>query len=298
MYCEEKIQLKDAFWGEKVHLIREKVLPYQWEALNDRIEGADKSYCIRNFRTAARVNALRRQGVTLPEQPTDDFVSLPRGNALLPEHKKGDNAFYGYVFQDSDLYKWIEAAAYSLMMKADDSLEHTIDEMVDLLEEATLNDGYLDTFYSIKNPKKRFSNLRDHHELYCFGHLAEAAVAYYEATGKKQLLHLAGAVCRSDLQNYFGKEEGKCHGYPGHELAEMALVRLYRHTGKTFLFRVSKIFCAGAWQGAKLFSKRAWRKRFRYALLSGAAAGARADGSGGACCACNVICIPGLQILR
>lgn len=151
MYCEEKIQLKDDFWGEKVRLIREKVLPYQWEALNDRIEGADKSYCIRNFRTAARVNALRRQGVTLPEQPTDDFVSLPRGDALLPEHKKGDNAFYGYVFQDSDLYKWIEAAAYSLMMKADDSLEHTIDEMVDLLEEATLNDGYLDTFYSIKN---------------------------------------------------------------------------------------------------------------------------------------------------
>lgn len=241
MYCEEKIQLKDDFWGEKVRLIREKVLPYQWEALNDRIEGADKSYCIRNFRTAARVNALRRQGVTLPEQPTDDFMSLPRGDALLPEHKKGDNAFYGYVFQDSDLYKWIEAAAYSLMMKADDSLEHTIDEMVDLLEEATLNDGYLDTFYSIKNPKKRFSNLRDHHELYCFGHLAEAAVAYYEATGKKQLLHLAERF--ADLIcELFGKEEGKCHGYPGHELAEMALVRLYRHTGKTSYLELARYF--------------------------------------------------------
>lgn len=99
MYCEEKIQLKDDFWGEKVRLIREKVLPYQWEALNDRIEGADKSYCIRNFRTAARVNALRRQGATLPEQPTDDFVSLPRGNALLPEHKKGIMRFMDMFFR-------------------------------------------------------------------------------------------------------------------------------------------------------------------------------------------------------
>lgn len=127
------------------------------------------------------------------------------------------------------------------MMKADDSLEHTIDEMVDLLEEATLNDGYLDTFYSIKNPKKRFSNLRDHHELYCFGHLAEAAVAYYEATGKKQLLHLAERF--ADLIcELFGKEEGKCHGYPGHELAEMALVRLYRHTGKTSYLELARYF--------------------------------------------------------
>lgn len=191
------------------------------------------------------------------------------------------------MFFRTCLYKWIEAAAYSLMMKADDSLEHTIDEMVDLLEEATLNDGYLDTFYSIKNPKKRFSNLRDHHELYCFGHLAEAAVAYYEATGKKQLLHLAERF--ADLIcELFGKEEGKCHGYPGHELAEMALVRLYRHTGKTSYLELARYFVLERGREPNYFRKEHGRKRFRYALLSGAAAGARANGSGGACCACNV----------
>ncbi|MCI5639725.1 MAG: glycoside hydrolase family 127 protein [Lachnospiraceae bacterium] len=216
-------------------------MPYQWDALNDRIEGADKSYCIRNFRTAARVNKLREQGIELPEQPTDDFISLPRGNAMLPENEKEDNAFYGYVFQDSDLYKWIEAVSYSLTNRADPALEHTVDEMIDLMEEAMLTDGYLDTFYSIKNPSKRFSNLRDHHELYCFGHLAEAAVAYSEATGKDKLLHLAERFADLICQ-LFGEEEGKCHGYPGHELAEMALVRLYRHTGKEDYLDMAKYF--------------------------------------------------------
>lgn len=237
----DRIHLTDAFWKERTETVRKKVIPYQWNALNDAIPEAEKSYCIRNFQTAKRVNRLRRQGVPVEERSTKDFISLPEGNALLPGQDALENDFYGFVFQDSDLYKWIEASAYSLTTHPDQELEKTIDSMVELMEEAMLEDGYLDTFYIIKNPKKRFTNLRDHHELYCFGHMAEAAAAYYEATGKKKLLELAMRFA-DHICDHFGSEEGKCHGYPGHELAEMALIRLYDCTGKEKYKELSHYF--------------------------------------------------------
>ena len=92
-------------------------------------------------------------------------------------------------------------------------------------------DGYLDTFYIINDISKRFTNLRDHHELYCLGHLIEGAVAYYRATGKNRLLD---AACRyADwVAAPIGSEEGRLRGYPGHEIAEMALAKLYEVTGE------------------------------------------------------------------
>ena len=100
---------------------------------------------------------------------------------------------------------------------------------------------YLDTYYIINGKDKIFTNLKDHHELYCMGHLIEGAVAYYEATGKDKLLK-AAARFADYAAAHFGPEEGKCKGYPGHEIAEMALVRLYEVTKEPKYLELSKFF--------------------------------------------------------
>ncbi len=254
---KDRINLTDAFWGEKRTLIREKVLPYQWRALNDQIPDADPSYCIHNFKEAVRVTEKRNRGEEIPVQSVRDFVSLPEGNALLPadETEGSEEAhFYGFVFQDSDLYKWIEAVSYIVETEQDETLERTVDEMVDLLEKVITKEGYLDIFYIIKDYDSRFTNLRDHHELYCFGHLTEAAVAYYDATGKDKLLKLAMQFA-DYLCEYFGPGEGQCHGYPGHELAEMALMRLYQCTGRKQYMELARYFVLQRGCAPKYFNR-------------------------------------------
>lgn len=106
---------------------------------------------------------------------------------------------------------------------------------------AQQDDGYLDTYYIINGKDKIFTNLKDNHELYCFGHLTEGAVAYYQATGKDKLLKAAERFA-DYIANYFGKKEGKCKGYPGHEIAEMALVRLYEVTCEERYLQLSEFF--------------------------------------------------------
>jgi DUF1680 family protein len=140
-----------------------------------------------------------------------------------------DIGFGGMVFQDSDLAKWIEAAAYSLVWHPDGELERTLDETIDIVCRAQQDDGYLDTYYIINGLEKRFTNLRDNHELYGMGHFIEAAAAYYEAAGKRKLLD---AMIRyvDCVDKHIGAQAGKLHGYPGHEIAEMALLRLYAIT--------------------------------------------------------------------
>ena len=137
--------------------------------------------------------------------------------------------------------KWLEGVAYSLTQYPDAELERRCDEIIDLIGEAQQEDGYLDTYYIINGKDGIFTNLRDHHELYCMGHLIEGAVAYYEATGKDKLLHAAERFA-DYAADYFGPEEGKCKGYPGHEIAEMALVRLYEVTGKQKYLDLSRFF--------------------------------------------------------
>ena len=128
------VQVADGFFSRYADLVREEVIPYQWEALNDRIPGAEKSGCLRNFRIAAGQEA---------------------------------GEFTGMVFQDSDIGKWLEAVAYSLTTHPDAALERTADEVIELLEAAQREDGYLDTYFIVKDPKNRWKCLRDCHELYC-----------------------------------------------------------------------------------------------------------------------------------
>lgn len=96
---------------------------------------------------------------------------------------------YGDFAKESDLCKWMEAAAYSLADFKDEKLENVMDELSDLFAKAQADDGYLNTYYIAKGEKQRFNCLSEMHELYCAGHLIEAAVAYYNATGKTVLLN-------------------------------------------------------------------------------------------------------------
>ena len=204
----DRYQVDDLFFSRLMDTARTKVIPYQWEALNDRIPDAEKSHAVANFKIAAGL-------------------------------EKGE--FAGCVFQDSDLAKWIEAAAYSLMWHKDEKLEKELDDIIDVIEKAQMPDGYLDTYYIIGDPEKRWTNLKDNHELYCAGHFLEAAVAYYQATGKRKLLDvLLRLVDHIDAR--FGPEEGKLKGYPGHEVIEMALVKLYEITGEEKHLKLAQYF--------------------------------------------------------
>lgn len=212
----KKIKITDPFWLGETELVRKEVIPYQYEALHDRIEGADKSYAIENFIKAGRVVSALKNGEEVPVYPADKWC--------YDDNNAHPDAFHGWVFQDSDVYKWLEAVAFSLSDCPDAELEAKADRVIDLVCGAQLENGYLDTLYVINNRSGIFSNLKDFHELYCFGHLSEAAVAYYKATGKRKLFD---AACRfADLIcDTFG--EDKIKGYGGHEIAEMALVKLF-----------------------------------------------------------------------
>lgn len=232
------IQVEDSFWKTEMELVRKEVIPYQWEILNDRVEGAAPSFCMRNFKVAGKITQKKKILGNAYEEPTPTF----RGFEVLPEDMNHlEDKFYGFVFQDSDFSKWIEAVAYSLMNHPDEELERTADEAIDIVCAAQQENGYLDTYYIISGMNSIFTNLRDHHELYCFGHLTEGAVAYYQATGKDKLLKAAMRFA-DFIDSHFGKEEGKCKGYPGHEIAEMALVRLYEVTGEERYLKLCRFF--------------------------------------------------------
>lgn len=189
----------EGFFGRYEKLVRDVVLPYQERALNDQIEGAEKSHCIENFRMAAK--------------------KLKTGSC--------EGEFYGMVFQDSDVAKWLEGAAYSLAQSPDAELEKRCDEIIELIGEAQHKGGYLNTYFTVKEPEKRWTNLHEAHELYCAGHMIEAAVAYAECTGKKRFLEIMCAMADHIYRHFI--EEG-AEGYPGHPEIELALMRLYRST--------------------------------------------------------------------
>ncbi|MBE6725996.1 MAG: glycoside hydrolase family 127 protein [Ruminococcaceae bacterium] len=194
----KQVSVKDGFWSRYQEIAREKIIPFQWRAINDDVPGIEPSHAIRNFRIAAGL-------------------------------EEGD--FGGLVFQDSDVAKWLEAVAYRLSTHPDPELEKTADGVIDLIAQAQEEDGYLDTFFQIAEPDRKFTNLNECHELYCAGHMTEAAVAYYEATGKDKLLNVMRR-CVDLIDRTIGPEEGKLHGYPGHPELELALCRLYRATGE------------------------------------------------------------------
>lgn len=225
------VSVTDEFWQNRIELIRKEVIPYQWKALNDEIDGAEPSYSIRNYKLAGKRIKERKSGAATPVYPTDKWQYTPNNSDA--------HSFMGWVFQDSDLAKWIEAVGYSLQNHPDKALERLADSAIELICGAQSADGYINTFYTINNPENRFTNLRDFHELYCFGHLTEAAISYYNATGKDQLLN---AVCRfADLICNIFDRNGKA-GYGGHEIAEMALVKLYEITENEKYLEQAKLF--------------------------------------------------------
>lgn len=199
---------QESFWGKRIHQVGEVVLPYQWKVLNDRIPGAPKSHAFENFRVAA---------------------GLASGE------------FYGFVFQDSDIAKWLEAASYSLLQNSNPELERTVGEVIDVIARAQHKDGYLNTYFTIKEPQDRWRNLRDNHELYCAGHLIEAGVAHYLATGREKLLRIVQRLA-DHIEARFGEGPGKRRGYPGHPEIELALVKLYRATGDLKYLHLAEFF--------------------------------------------------------
>ena len=221
-----KYTLGDGFLSEKIRGVMDKMIPLQLSILKDEAADTEPSHAIENFRIAA---------------------GLSKGS------------FHGMVFQDSDVGKWIEAASYSLILKKDEALEKEIDEIVSIIGKAQAKDGYLNTYFTLKEPGKRWTNLVDCHELYCFGHLAEGAVAYHQATGKTAFLEI---MCREadHIMTVIGPENGKLHGYPGHPEAELALYRLYLETGKPEYLTLSRYFIDQRGTEPNFFREE-WEKR-------------------------------------
>lgn len=207
-------------------LIKQEVIPYQYDVLCDRAEGAEKSHVVKNFENAAK--ALRGEDA-------------------------GDG-FYGMVFQDSDAAKWLEAVAYSLALFPDKELEKRADELIELIADAQDEDGYLNTYFTIKDRDKRWANLLEGHELYCTGHFMEAAAAYYETTGKDALLNVMRR-CAEHIYNRFITE--KHEGYPGHPEVELALLKMYRATGEKRWLELTEHFINSRGVGGNFYKREA-----------------------------------------
>ena len=188
-----RVRITDAFWSPRQRLMTDVTIPYMERILRDEVPGAEKSHAISNFRMAAGEET---------------------------------GAFYGMVFQDSDVAKWLEAAAYSLALKPDPALEARVDGVVALIGCCQQPDGYLNTYFTVKEPQNRWANLLECHELYCAGHMIEAGVALHEAAGKDELLRicirLADHICEKFMQE---------EGIPGHQEIEIGLMRLFHATG-------------------------------------------------------------------
>lgn len=141
---------------------------------------------------------------------------------------KGEGKHSGIFFDDSDVYKALEGIAYSLINNPNPELEKKADEWISHIASAQQPDGYINTFYTLTGLEKRWKNM-DKHEMYCAGHLIEAAVAYYQATGKRTLLDV-GIKMANHMMSIFGP--GKRDWVPGHEEIELALVKLYQTTNE------------------------------------------------------------------
>lgn len=167
------------------------------------------------------------------------FTDTHRFDALSCTWKDGDPDM-PHIFWDSDVAKWIEGAAYILREKRDEKLEAIIDDAVDKIVKNSDSNGYFNSHFLVTDQDKRFKD-RNWHELYCAGHLIEAAVAYYEATGKDKFLK---AMCKfaDYIEKTFKTEKSAAFVTPGHPEIELALVRLYDVTGEKRYLELSKYF--------------------------------------------------------
>ncbi len=146
----------------------------------------------------------------------------------LRKAAEGKPGFTGYRFNDSDVYKWIEACAFSLINRPNVANRKLLDQAVTIVAAAQMADGYLNSYFQCDKPDMRWRNLSMMHEMYCGGHLIEAAVAHFEATGTRDLLNVA-VRWTEHVMSIFGPENriGCC----GHEEMELALIKLAEATG-------------------------------------------------------------------
>jgi len=206
-----------------------------------------------------------------PRMETNRLVTIPYLFRMNEESGRVDNfriaaglktgKHTGKRYNDSDVYKAIEAASYTLKTNPDPELKKKIDDLIKIIARAQEPDGYLFTTRTIdpKNPapgsgKERWSNLRVSHELYNLGHLYEAAVAYLQATGERSLLEVA--LKSADLLvKTFGPD--KLRAFPGHQEIEIGLVKLYRITGNENYLKLAKFFLdeRGHYHGGEVYPR-------------------------------------------
>ena len=186
----DAVRLADGFWEPRRRINREETLRSQYEHIEE----------------TGRLDNFRR-------------VS-----------GKVDAPFRGLYFNDSDVYKWLEAASWSLATDPDPDLERMVDAAITEVSDAQRPDGYLNTYFACERADERWTDF-DLHEMYCAGHLLQAAVAHFRATGKGDLLDVAVRFADHICEVFGPEEHGKRPAVDGHEEIEMALVELYRVTG-------------------------------------------------------------------
>ena len=169
----------------------------------------------------------------------EQFQNTGRFDAFRCDWKEGDEPA-PHIFWDSDIAKWIESVAYIIEKEPDQKLEELSDWVIDRIAENRDECGYYNSYFLTVDPQGRWQN-RDAHELYCAGHLIEAAVAYYEATGKHKFLSLMEEYA-DYIYRVFAEEHSASFTTPGHEEIELALVRLYRCTGKEKYLKLAQFF--------------------------------------------------------
>lgn len=224
----KRIKIEDQFWGHMQQLVTDVVIPFQERVLHDEQPGVEKSHAIENFKIAAGLS---------------------------------EGEFYGMVFQDSDVAKWLEGVAYSLVIKPDADLEKRADEIIDIVAAAQQPDGYLNTYFTIKEPQHRWQNLLECHELYCAGHMMEAAVAYYQATGKDKLLKVMEGMAEHIIDR-FGPD--KITGIPGHQEVEIGLMRMYHVTGNEAYKKQARYFLEERGKNPDFFAEEAAKRDWNH----------------------------------
>ncbi|MGC8970882.1 MAG: glycoside hydrolase family 127 protein [bacterium] len=195
----KSVKLTDNFWARRIEIMEEVTLPTQYEIL-------EETHRIDNFRRASG---------------------------------KISGEFVGFFFNDSDVYKWIEAVSYLLAYRKNDALDKLVDNVIEEIRLAQDEDGYINTYFTFEKKQDRWTNLKDMHELYCAGHLIQGAIAHYRATGKTNFLNIAIKLA-DYLTRLFGP--GRREGTPGHPEIEMALVELYRETNDKKYLNLAKFF--------------------------------------------------------